>query len=282
MKKICSTLLPLISILLFIQITAQGDIVLTADGGFLFAGSVNEGSSGSDIRLIKYDKEKSIKWQVSYGTDNCEKLGGPGDNIAVTENGGFIVAAKSSPSKSSGSPGPSGTILVKLDSNGKIIWAKEFSKKGQAFSVSSIKETRDGGFIAAGRIRPIISSKAEQGVDIDAWAMKLDASGSVQWIYKYGGGLIDVAMSIITPREGGFLFVGETTGPKGKIGGGELWTVRLSKEGRIKWQKSYGEPFQARPGYFGVEWGYCVLQRRNGDYLVVGTTRSFGTGGGAR
>lgn len=112
--------------------------------------------------------------------------------------------------------------------------------------------------------------------------VRLDKEGSLVWQKTYGGDLIDWAHNVIQTDDGNYLFVGETCEPRGRPGTGGVWVVKLGKRGSVQWQKSYSEPMERPMGHFGVEIGYSARQMSNGDYLVVGTTRSFGTGGGAR
>ena len=65
-------------------------------------------------------------------------------SIQQTSDGGFVVAGQTS------SPSGGDFLVMKLDSDGNIVWQKAYG--GLADDLAhSIRQTIDGGFIVAGR-----------------------------------------------------------------------------------------------------------------------------------
>ncbi len=65
----------------------------------------------------------------------------------------------------------------------------------------------------------------------DAWVLKLDASGNVQWAKTYGGRDSDYAYSIQQTFDGGYIVAGETL----SFGAGsyDVWVLKLDENGNI-------------------------------------------------
>ncbi|MBS3792918.1 hypothetical protein KGY77_09795 [Candidatus Bipolaricaulota bacterium] len=278
MEKLYPTLALAVVVLLVVSPTAQPEIKRTPKGGYIVAGLTTLDREGHDIGLIKLDEEESIEWQKAYGKKSWDTWGPAGAAlIDLTEDGGFIYVGGTQTSNSY--PRPSQSHLLRLDQDGNLIWQKELRRDDYKCDLMSVTRTEDDGYIVAGGVGPV-PPKETKNADMDAWVVKVNQDGSVAWQYTYGGDSIDWANHIIQTEDGGYLFVGETTEPSGQQSAGDLWAVKLDETGSIEWQKSYGEPYKMET--LGVEIGWAAIQIENSDYLVVGTTRSFGEGGGAR
>lgn len=113
------------------------DLKQTSDGGFIISGQITitmPVGYEQKLLLIRTDPNGDTLWTKTYND------GYRGYSVDVTEDDGFIV------SSSSGEE----TFIIRTDSNGDSLWAinsKEYDWKGW---LKSIKQTEDGGFIAAG------------------------------------------------------------------------------------------------------------------------------------
>ncbi len=276
MKKLCPTLVLVVVLLLVISPIAQSTIKRTLDGGYIIWGlSTPSDGEQQGSRLIKLNEDKSIEWAKAYKKSSREEISIV--SIDTTKDGEFILVGSSSVPETR-LPQPSQALVLRLDQNGNLIWQKQLKKEAYQCYLGSVIQTEEGGYIAAGHIAPV-PPEDTKNADMDSWVVKLTRDGSVKWQYRYDGGSVDWAHQIIQTEDGGYLFVGETPGPQGKKSSGELWAVKLDKKGSIEWQKTYGTPYEMV--YLCVDVGYSAIQMENDDYLVLGTTRSFGTGGGA-
>ncbi|RIA56660.1 hypothetical protein BXY53_1766 [Dichotomicrobium thermohalophilum] len=178
--------------------------------------------------------------------------------------------------------------IVKLDAAGNVEWGRRFddirpdgTRTGRHYSLQSITEAPDGGYIAIGETHPRVTDIAPGQVpDMDMWIVRLAPDGDLLWQRRYGGDEIDAGMVIRPVPSGGFIAAGMTSGRGAFATGGELWLVRVDQEGRIRWQKSYGGPIG--PAARGVDVGWQLETRGSDGYVLAGTTRSFGRGGSAR
>ena len=220
----------------------------TADGGYIVAGStssndgdvsgVHGGTSDSrapDIWVVKLDAAGSPAWQ------KC--LGGTGtDEDAVvrqTADGGYIVAGKpwSTDGDVSGHHGGYFDFwVVKLDAAGSIVWQTCLGGSGEDIA-RAIQQTADGGYIVAGTTQS--TNGDVSGVHggygytpVDAWVVKLDATGSIVWQKCLGGSSHDRAFAARQTADGGYVIAGETFSADGDVAGihGEstdAWVVKL-------------------------------------------------------
>jgi hypothetical protein len=126
----------------------------------------------------------------------------------------------------------------------------------------SIQETADGGYIVAGE-----TSSFGAG-SYDAWVLKLDPNGAVQWQKSYGGTDGDGAFSIQETSGGGYIVAGPTW--SSGAGDADFWVLKLDSSGAVRWQKSYGGA--------GGDLPYSVQETSDGGYIMAGETSSFGAG----
>ncbi|MFZ8835361.1 MAG: T9SS type A sorting domain-containing protein [Candidatus Caldipriscus sp.] len=226
----------------------------TSDGGYIVAGYTESFGAGSnDFLLIKTDANGNIIWAKTYG-------GTSGDwalPIQQTSEGGYIVAGWT---RSFGA-GNDDILLIKTDANGNIIWAKTYGGTGSDM-VYSFQRTYDGGYILVGGTRSFGAGS------LDAFLVKTDAFGNLQWAKTYGGGSNDEAYSVQQTSDGGYILVGGTY----SFGAGneDVFLIKTDANGNIIWAKTYG-------GTSG-DWAFRVQQTSDGGYILVGATASFGAG----
>ncbi len=157
--------------------------------------------------------------------------------------------------------------ILKLDANGNVVWQKTYGGADYDHAYS-IQQTSDGGYIVAGETWSSWSFGAERNGD--AWVLKLDANGNVQWQKRYGGADSDIASFIQQTSDGGYIVAGRTD----YFGAGDfdfdVWVLKLDANGNVQWQKRYGGP--------GWDWASSIQQTSDGGYIVAGYTDSFGAG----
>jgi len=129
--------------------------------------------------------------------------------------------------------------------------------------------TPDGGYIIAGYTK---SKDTLEGylVSYDAWIIKTDNYGLLEWEKNYGGSSSDRAYCIKTTSDGGFIFAGESCSFDGDVtgnhGNSDCWIVKLDKFGIIEWQKCFGGS-----SFDGAK---DILQTVDGGYIVLAQSLS--------
>ncbi len=199
-------------------------------------------------------------WSIVYGGDGFEEMEG----VVVTDDGGLvIVGATDSYGESS-----DGWVL-KVDGRGRIQWQRTYGGNGED-SLIDIRQTKDGGFVAVGWTDSVGAGQA------DVWVLRLDVQGNVVWSKVYGGPQTEQGWSIALAEDGGYVVAGGTT----SFGAGQAdyWVLRLDGSGNVLWQKTLGGPGDDGGGGEYEELVVRVLVDRDGNYVVVGESTSFGTG----
>jgi len=141
------------------------------------------------------DFEVIVSWSARYGGTAPDGA----FTVEQTSDCGFIVAGYT---ESSGA-GNADFWFLKLDLYGRVEWEKNYGGAGIDIA-RSIRQTADGGYIAAGYT---FSYGAGQS---DMWVMKLDSRGNKIWDETFGGTDIDQAYSVCQTEDGGYAVAGFT------------------------------------------------------------------------
>ncbi len=224
----------------------------TKDGGYIVAGCTDSLGSGKfDAYILKLNSKGNLEWEKTFGGVNDDMA----NFVQQTNDGGYIIAGCTN---SLGS-GKFGTYIFKLNSNGGLEWQKTFHEKdeGRAYSV---RQTTDEGYIVAGY-------KRSPGLSGEAYILKLNLQGDLEWEKTFGGKYWDEANSIQQTADGGYIVAGytESLGLRG-----DIYILKLNLEGNLEWQKTLGGT--------RADEGYSIQQTADGGYIVAGYTYSFGSG----
>jgi len=213
------------------------DVIQTGDGGYaILSGDYFE------AHIIRTDDTGNIIWDKEISDLGVH---GYGEHIKQTLDGGFIIAGSKQ-----GYTGFPLVWLIKLDSDGNILWDKTFETEyGYAHSVQL---TNDGGIIILGVER----SDSHKG----PWLIKTDSIGELIWDKKIGSSTqyivgIDVQQTI----DNGYIIAGKVLSI---LNTHEPFLIKTDSEGQVEWRKIYGD--YSRAGF------YSVQQTTDGGYIAVG------------
>ncbi len=121
--------------------------------------------------------------------------------------------------------------VVRLDFSGEILWQKCLggTNREEAHSVCS---TTGKGVIVVGCTYSNDGDVSGWHGDGDAWVVKLDSLGVIQWQKCLGGEREDEGYSVQQTEDNGFIVVGWTNSNDGDVsgnhGGGDAWVVKFS------------------------------------------------------
>jgi uncharacterized delta-60 repeat protein len=188
-------------------------IALTADGGFVIAGVTQSyGYQSKDYYIVRFDKHAKQRWTKVYGEESEDIAKG----VVATKDGGCVVTGST---KSYGSK-RNDVMVIKVASNGKLIWQRLFGYKEKEW-MNAITKTEDGGFMMAG-----LTDSFGHG-EFDFYVMQLDRDGHSIWSPVYGGEDDDIAHALTRTTDGDYVVVGSTKSyGKGKE---DYFIVKLKK-----------------------------------------------------
>jgi hypothetical protein len=213
----------------------------------------------------------SIQWQKNYGGTGTEGS----TYIERTNDGGFILGGttQSNDMDVSLNHGDNDFWAVKLDNTGTIQWEKTFGGSMDE-QMYDIHQTLDGGYIMVGAATSVDGNVNVNNGGYDAWIVKIDANGTLQWQHDFGGTDEDWFMSVTQNADSSYLAVGYTSSADGDIdinqteGYRDALLVKFTPSGNYAWERLYGGP--------GDDEMEAVKPVGNG-YIVAGGT-AYGGG----
>ncbi|HRZ31814.1 MAG TPA: T9SS type A sorting domain-containing protein [Flavobacterium sp.] len=226
----------------------------TSDGGYIVSG-YSESSDGTvlghignyDYWLLKLNALGEIEWQKTLGGTNEDYATG----IIQTTDGGYITIGhtKSTNGGVSGNHGFFDVWIVKLSSAGAIEWRKAYGgsaddKISDAYGNRAIIQTLDGGYIFTAKTK---SSNGDvttnQGLS-DAWVVKINNLGTIEWQKTFGGASDDFAHSVIQTNDGNYVITAGSASTTGDFptnyGATDLWVIKINPTGAVLWQSKFG------------------------------------------
>ena len=250
------------------------DIQNTNDGGYILAGySTNNGGDvsgnhgGQDFWIVKINNLGIIQWQKCLGGTNNESA----TSIKQTFDDGYIVVGTTNSINGdvTGMHGNDDIWVVKLTSNGTLEWQKCLG--GTQWEAGSyIEQTMDEGYILTGFTTSNNGDVNGNHGNSDAWAIKLSATGGIEWKKCYGGIGTEYGTSIKSTIDGGYILLGtaniNNSNVVGAHGGWDIWVVKLSATGGIQWTKCLGGT--------GNDSGSSIQIISEGGYILSGNSDS--------
>jgi len=247
------------------QTTDNGYVVAGYSNSMDIPGAMNHGSYG--CYLIKLDRFGDIEWQNMYGGNDFDIT----YEVEQTTDGGYVLAGYSN---STDIPGVTNNglwdyYLVKLDDDGNVEWQRVYGGSTRDFAYT-VEQTVDGGYIMAGRSNSTDIPGAINNGQWDAYLVKLDPVGNVEWQRMYGGNADDEATSILQTSDGGYIAAGhsESTDIPGvtKNQAADYYIIRLDQTGNVIWQRMYGGG--------GNDYARSIEQTSDGGYIMAGQSYS--------
>ena len=168
-------------------------VIQTNDGGFALAGESWNIDTKGNFWLVKTDAGGNIQWNKTYDSGYNEY-----PNFATrTSDGGYAIVGEVTTKTSTGRD----FEIMKIDANGNLQWNKFYG--GQSTDIAySVIQTSDGGYAITGDT----GSFDRYG---EAWLVKTDANGNMQWDKPCGGEhSSEIAYSVIQTNDNNYVIGG--------------------------------------------------------------------------
>ena len=259
----------------------------TRDGEYLVCGSTHssnlligdyiiENHGVSDGIIIKFSNKELIDITYNKG----EALGGDKEEsintVAATRDGGYIVGLESSSDEiklGNYTLKNNDLVVIKYDKDDNIEWYTQLQGE-RSDHITSIIETRDGGYVIGGYFRSDYLQIGEYSLynyeREDAFIAKLNSLGKVEWAEKIGGFEDEEINSITETTDGGYVAAGIFESTSLKVGNevlknngnNDTMLVKFTSSGEIEWATCFG----------GSEYEYTesVTETTDKGIIVVG------------
>jgi hypothetical protein len=253
-------------------------LTTTEDGGMVLTGTSysNDGDfkgmkeGGPDIFVIKLNSNGEVIWKKTFGGSDEEGVG----YLTTTEDGGIVLTgwtySKDGDFKRRSNSRSCNIFVIKLNSNGEVIWKKTFG--GEWDKGISLSTTEDGGIVVTGTTSSNNGDfKGMNKGSTDIFVIKLNSNGEVIWKKTFGGSNVDFGHSLTTTSDGGLVLTGFTKSNDGDFkgmnkGDVDIFIIKLNSLGNVEWKKTFG----------GSEWdwGKSLTTTSDGGLVLTGYTNS--------
>ena len=196
------------------------------DGSIYTLGFSDSGAWGrNDAALSRLTQQGNLLWTKYYG-DSLDQYG---NWLEITYDGKFIITGETwTPSNGSD------FFISKLDTAGNLLWTRTYGSSVNE-SMRHIEETFDKGFIITGFQNDLNASN-------DAYIVKTDSLGNIQWERWFGGLDNDYGFVAHQLPDSGYVISADTRSFGN--GGYDVNIIRLDKNGNTTWDYYYGDSFQ--------------------------------------
>ncbi len=216
---------------------------------YIVGGTDYDGTSTSDIYVLKCTLDGEVIWQKSYGNDNYDFA----YNI-IEDNDNFLICGYTSSNKNN-----SDIYLLKIDKNGNILWEKTFGGPKWDISYNIIKVKKD--FLLTGYTDSFGNGKT------DIYLIKVDSNGNCLWARTYGGLRDDMGINSLNINDNEILVTGNSSSFISRGFGMDILLFKIDSTGNSLLTKI----FTAAQLEVGTK-----LLKDNNDFLLVGTKKCYG------
>ncbi|TYA70137.1 hypothetical protein [Seonamhaeicola marinus] len=251
-------------------------IIATSDGGYAILGYTqssdgditNKTNSSFDYWLLKFDANHALQWQQTYGGASDDR----GSCLIQTQDNGFALLGSRKSTN-----GFNDFWVIRTNASGHISWETSFGFSGTDEGISII-ETNDNGLLLTGVLD--VTASGGQGntkhnltkrhAGGDYWAVKLDASGNLEWSKFFGGTFTDTPYDVVQTDDNGYILVGSSdsadTDIKNNKGTYDFWVIKISETGNLVWETSFGGT--------QLDEARGIAKTNDGNFIIIGDTRS--------
>ncbi len=221
---------------------------------------VNSKAKNSEIST----QENSKKMQINY-IDGSNSKESRIVKFLPLENG-FIAVGSSYSLKEK----MFDVYLVRFDKDGKILWEKRIGGSDDDYGFDVIESIEKDGFVIVGTTR---SKEYKTKGSYDVLIMKINNLGELVWVSTFGGKDWERAYKIVY-FDGGYALLGDNYLKDGDVsqnfGEHDFWVLKITKDGKLVWDKSFGETGWDRAYACDV-----LIDNENEILVVAGSTNSF-------
>ncbi|MBN1231746.1 MAG: T9SS type A sorting domain-containing protein, partial [Candidatus Coatesbacteria bacterium] len=202
-------------------------LVEADNGDIIIIGSTFNKSESHDIYLLRTDSTGNIIWEKQYANSG---LGHSSlSSISKLNDGGFITAG----STRNNQEDTTKVFLMKIDSEGNIVWEKMFGDTGNDIG-ECVEITNDGGFIITG------------DYENELCLLKTNADGIKEWEKTFKENDTTVGICVKQDENNDYIVTGWDWSKSSREG--FLYLLKTDNAGNKIWSRTYGEDNSAERG----------------------------------
>lgn len=219
--------------------------------------SIDENKTGSLIGLITYNEilDPQQEWNRTYGGEKIDLF----KSIIELPDGNFIVRGDRDFHLTGAGYRYGDGWILKLDSEGDLVWDKKFGETGTDFC-NALIQTSDGGYVLG------FTTDSFSSGDWDLRLIKTDSNFKEEWSKEFIKTNDQVVHCVQKTDDDGFVVAGPTLIENHP----DLWLSKIDSDGNEIWNNVFGGEY--------LDYGNDVIQTEDGGYLIVGISESFGVG----
>jgi len=220
------------------------DLCMTNDNGFLLVGSIMVNDTYGWY-VMRIDQAGDVVWARSYYQGNGGRAVNWAYAVAEVQSDQYIVAGILDDDGQS----PDGLAIL-IEGDGDVIWEAQVGG-GQSQGFMDVV-VAPGGYALCG-------NQTENG-DRDAWLVKLDQNGQVDWQERYGvEQMREAAWGLTVTRDDGYGIIAWTT-PDNEVY--DSFIIHTNGVGEVLWEHVYERE--------GRELGYAIIQNADRGFTYTG------------
>ena len=190
------------------------DAIQTEDDGYIIVGSsdsndvdITNNKGTYDFWIIKISATGNLVWEKSFGGSEIDEA----HAINKSADGNYLIAGdtRSSDLDISQNNGAADLWVIKITPEGTLLWEKTLG--GSSFDVGrSVSKTQDNSFIISGSSRSTNASFSSNKGQNDAWVIKLNSGGDLEWQKTIGGSEVDFFYDTVELNDQTVVAVGDS------------------------------------------------------------------------
>ncbi|MBK7470573.1 MAG: SBBP repeat-containing protein [Betaproteobacteria bacterium] len=204
----------------------------------------------ADTFVVKLDMTGATTWARNFGGIGASTFGqsfAPDSAGSIYLSGAFGGADLTTPALTR--IGSQDAFVVKLDATGTATWAQNFGGNGASAAFHGLAVDGDGNAYVGGWFgnADLTTPALVRIGSYDAFAVKVDAAGTIAWARTFGGsGATAVARSIALDGAGSVYLGGYfdnaslATPAMARIGAQDAFAIKLNGGGTTTWSRNFG------------------------------------------
>jgi hypothetical protein len=250
-----------------------------------FGGGPLASAGSTDMFLVRFDQNGTHLLSRRYGGAGADRVNAL--SVAPVAGESFVAGAFEGSAAFGNttltSAGLSDAVIFKVGATGTVSWRKQFGAAGNEF-VHAIAVDSSGNVFVGGSFSGSVDFgtglKTSVNESVDAYALKTNSAGTVQWVTTYGSKNVEQTFGVAVDVLKRPTFVGRFTnsvdfggGLRTAAGSADIFIVALTDTGAYRWDSTAGST--------GLDRAAHVATDASNNVITVGEftgTINFGAG----